>query len=81
MANFSAYHIATIKAGQADPHAGNYDLFMVSYDQKRHYYEAGAGTVEEFKSFVSSAWDEIESVDDLLADAGNWFSPRHISLD
>lgn len=79
--DFSAYHIATVVAGAKDPHAGDSRLFMVSKDQKRHYYEAGAGSVEDFRAFVSRTFDSIEDVDARLAEAGNWYSERQVSLD
>ncbi len=57
--NIADFHIATIRAGQADDHRYNDALSAVSYDQKTHYYDlTGLNvTANEFKNFVIGAWD------------------------
>lgn len=65
------YHVATIRAGQFDPHRGDDRLSAVSYDQRTYYYDlTGANvTADEFKSFVIDAWDR-DSDDEI--DVTEW---------
>lgn len=68
MTDLATFHVATISAGQFDPHAGNEQLSSVSYDQKTHYYDFTDMNVtrEEFENFIAIAWEwdeEIEATD------------------
>lgn len=59
MTDIAALHVATIRAGQYDPHADNDSLSRVTHDQKTHYYDLIGMNVSanDFRIFVESAWD------------------------
>lgn len=71
MTNIAVFHVATVKAGQADFHADK-GYSRVRHDGSTYYYDIAEMdyTADQFASFVNEAWelfegDEIKSSDVL----------------